>query len=195
MDHIASGHGHLHDPHRRWLRHTYQEGPGFLFLATRGGRLPHSAPAASAAATVRARAHLLRVAREHSISAALALGQCSRASLFRWQSAFIQGGLRDLVPAPRGPRLARARYPAGTGRYHGSSADLLELQAYLGGTSPAPNRHRQRRLSGGALRPARDGTAIAPPGPGPRYERAHPNELWHIDIKGPSSSSSPPAAT
>jgi len=21
--------------------------------------------------------------------------------------------------------------------------------------------------------------------PGPRYERAHPNELWHIDLKGP----------
>jgi hypothetical protein len=28
------------DPHRRLLRHTYQEGPGFLFLATRGGRPP-----------------------------------------------------------------------------------------------------------------------------------------------------------
>jgi len=24
-----------------------------------------------------------------------------------------------------------------------------------------------------------------PPRPGPRYERASPNELWHIDIKGP----------
>jgi hypothetical protein len=28
------------EPHRRLLRHTYQEGPGFLFLATRGGRPP-----------------------------------------------------------------------------------------------------------------------------------------------------------
>ena len=29
---------HRKDPHRRLLRHTYQEGSGFLFLATRGGR-------------------------------------------------------------------------------------------------------------------------------------------------------------
>jgi hypothetical protein len=31
---------HLRDPKRRWLRHTYQEGPGFRFLATRDGRPP-----------------------------------------------------------------------------------------------------------------------------------------------------------
>lgn len=24
-----------------------------------------------------------------------------------------------------------------------------------------------------------------PARPGPAYERSHPNELWHIDIKGP----------
>jgi hypothetical protein len=35
--------GHEADPHRRLLRHTYQEGPGFLFLATRGGRPPQPA--------------------------------------------------------------------------------------------------------------------------------------------------------
>jgi hypothetical protein len=28
------------EPHRRLLRHTYQEGPDFLFLSARGGRPP-----------------------------------------------------------------------------------------------------------------------------------------------------------
>jgi len=40
MDQIVADFGHSKDPYRRWLRHTYQEGPGFLFLATRGGRPP-----------------------------------------------------------------------------------------------------------------------------------------------------------
>src|SRR5712692_3141407 len=111
MEQIASGHGQLSDPHRRWLRHTYQEGPGFLFLATRGGRPPCQRPRGGAAATVRARAHLVRVAREQGVTAALALGHCSRASLFRWQAALIQGGLLGLVPATRGPKLARTVYP------------------------------------------------------------------------------------
>src|SRR5712671_3786700 len=107
MDQIASGYGHASDPHRRGLRHTYQEGPGFLFLATRGGRPPHQPPRGGVAATVRQRAYLVRVAREQGLTAALVLGRCSRASLFRWQAALIQGGLLALVPARRGPKLAR----------------------------------------------------------------------------------------
>src|SRR6266849_5005228 len=41
MDEIlARDQNQFREPHRRWLRHSYQEGPGFRFLATRGGRPP-----------------------------------------------------------------------------------------------------------------------------------------------------------
>src|SRR5713226_645508 len=86
------------DPHRRWLRHTYQQGPGFRFRATRGGRPRLDPERRSELDAVRERARLLRIMREEGLVAALALGTCSRASLFRWQSAFDAGGLAALVP-------------------------------------------------------------------------------------------------
>ena len=61
MDQIISDYGHLKDPHRRWLRHTYQEGPGFLFLATRGGRPPKQPTVRSELAEIRRRARVLRI--------------------------------------------------------------------------------------------------------------------------------------
>ena len=82
---------HRKDPHRRLLRHTYQEGPGFLFLATRGGR-PPGGSAAPDLAGLRFRARCVRVARDEGIAAALALG-VSRASLHRWRTAYAAGGL------------------------------------------------------------------------------------------------------
>ncbi len=145
------------------------------------------AAAAGAAAVVRARAHLLRVAREESISAALALGQCSRASLFRWQAAFLQGGLLALVPAPRGPKLARAKYPA----WLEQVVITVRLLTYWNSKRiSAELRRRQIATVSEAWVEAlfdRHGTArpSLPRETGPRYERAHPNELWHIDIKGP----------
>ncbi len=187
MEQIASGHGHLSDPHRRWLRHTYQEGPGFLFLATRGGRPPCQRPRGGAAATVRARAHLVRVAREQGVTAALALGHCSRASLFRWQAALIQGGLLGLVPATRGPKLARTVYPV----WLEQVVITVRLLTYWNSKRiSAELRRRQIATVSEAWVEAlfdRHGTArpSLPREAGPRYERAHPNELWHIDIKGP----------
>src|SRR5450759_4698119 len=92
------------DPHRRLLRHTYQEGPGFLFLATRGGR-PPGPPARGDLAALRLRAKAVRVANEDGIAAALALG-VSRASLHRWRLRYLTGGdwhprsSDGAVPAP-----------------------------------------------------------------------------------------------
>ena len=97
-------HGHAKDPHRRLLRHTYQEGPGFRFLATRGGRPPRrDLERRSELEVVRERAHLLRVMREDGLDVALALGRCARASLFRWQAAYDEGGLTTLQPASANP--------------------------------------------------------------------------------------------
>src|SRR5947207_7454096 len=98
-DQIVSTHGHQYDPERRWLRHTYQEGPGFRFLATRGGRPPGRPAMVRDVGVLRMRARCVRVARTDGVAAALALGLCSRASLFRWQAAFVRGGLISLWPA------------------------------------------------------------------------------------------------
>ena len=171
------------DPHRRPLRHTYQEGPGFLLLATQGGR-PPGAAAGEDLAGLRFRIRCVRTANEEGVGAALALG-ASRTSLYRWRGAYADGGLEALRHRPRGPvrerlpawvelavivvrlltywnskRLAaeftrRDIYPVG---HHAVDALLAEY-----GTS-RPGVHRDR---------------------GPAYERARPNELWHIDIKGP----------
>jgi transposase InsO family protein len=174
---------HKADPHRRLLRHTYQEGPGFLFLATRGGR-PPGPRAARDIAELRGRIRAVRVAREEGIGAALGMG-VSRASLHRWRRRFDAGGLAGLLakhPGPAGSRLPawleqavivvrlltywnskrlaaefsrRGIYPLG---HHAVDALLADL-----GTA-RPSIHRER---------------------GPAYERSRPNELWHIDIKGP----------
>ena len=171
------------DPHRRLLRHTYQEGPGFLFLATRGGRPPGPIEPDDVAA-LRLRAKAVRVANEEGVAAALALG-VSRASVHRWRLRYAHAGLDGLRPQRRGPpssalpawvaqavivvrlltywnskRLAaeftrREIYPLS---HHAIDALLAEL-----GTA-RPSTHRER---------------------GPAYERSRPNELWHIDIKGP----------
>src|SRR2546425_10535453 len=111
LDEILATHGHVHDPHRRWLRRTYQEGPGFRFLATRGGRPPRRGASGRALAVLRERARWVRIMREDGLAAALSVGGCSRASLLRWQSAYERGGLRALLPEPRGPRQPRLRHP------------------------------------------------------------------------------------
>lgn len=188
MNEIRTGHGHERDPQRRWLRHTYQEGPGFLFLATRGGRPPTAGDPRSALGEVRRRARVVRVAREDGIEAALRLGGCSRASLFRWQAAYLKGGLAALVPQRRGPRRAAQVHPA----WVETVVLTVRLLTYWNSKRIAAELRRRAiavvsefwiealfdRL--GTSRPS------LPRGPfGPRYERQSPNELWHIDIKGP----------
>src|SRR5216683_2067052 len=112
----GNGEQHPGDPRRRLRRHRYQEGPGFLFLATQGGR-PTSLEPENSVAEVRRRMRAVRLAAELGIEAGLATG-VSRRSVFRWSALYKAGGIQAPIP-------------------------------------------------------------------GPRYERSQPNELWHIDIKGP----------
>src|SRR6478735_9115326 len=93
------------DPHRRLQRHTYQEGPGFLFLATRGGRPPGS-PGGEDLRALRWRSRCVRTASEEGIAAALELG-VSRASLHRWRTRYAEGGIEALRELPRGPAPER----------------------------------------------------------------------------------------
>lgn len=187
-DDVLGPRGHVRDSTRRWLRNRFQEGPGFLFLATRGGR-PLGPPAPHQdLAVVRQRARLVRVARADGIEAALTLGRCSRASLFRWLRAFEEGGLAALVPQRRGPRRPRTIHPAWlelvviTVRvltYWNAKRISAELRRRgIASVSPAWIEalfDRQGVRRDGSLHRER----------GARYERARPNELWHIDIKGP----------
>src|SRR5258707_13796993 len=104
MDEIrVTKHGHASDPRRRWLRNTFQEGPGLRFLATRSGRPPARRAADPDLAAIRRRARCVPVAREQGITAALALGLCSRASLFPSQAAFPPRGPPALAPHPPRP--------------------------------------------------------------------------------------------
>jgi transposase len=126
----------------------------------------------------------VRVARDEGIAAALALG-ASRASLHRWRTRYEAGGLEALADRPRGPLPVRLpawveqavivvrlltywnskRLAAEFTRREIYPLDHHAVDALLAGLgTPRPSVHRER---------------------GPAYERTRPNELWHIDIKGP----------
>lgn len=166
-------------------RNHYQEGPGFLFLATQGGRPPGTDPAEGIASVVRLRAGALRrwQAGEPAtqVAAELSIG---RATLYRWRERYEEDGLAGLVDAPR---LGRA-----------SELDpILErviitvrlLTNWNSRRIVAEFGRRDVRVGAGQVDRllARYGThrSSAPRIAGPRYERSKPNELWHIDLKGP----------
>ena len=90
------------DPRRLPRRNHYQEGPGFLFVATQGGRPPEGIVDAGQAAMVRRRrAALRRWAHGEPLATVCAASGCSRASLFRWRRRFEEGGLDALLDRPR----------------------------------------------------------------------------------------------
>lgn len=178
---------HIRDPHRRWQRHTYQEGPGFRFLATRGGRPPLEAAPHDGLATVRERARLVRILRDEGLGAALADGRCSRASLLRWQAAYARGGLVALVPERCGPRVPPVKHPA----WVEQAVIAVRLATYWNAKRISAELRRREiaQVSHGWIERLFDDLGTArPSGPrerGPRYERSSPNSLWHIDLKGP----------
>ena len=175
-----------HDPDRRWLRHTYQEGPGFRFLATRGGRPPEQRRVAREISVLRARARSLRISRDQGIEAAVVAG-CSRTSLWRWQCAYERGGLAALVPQRRGPKDPRLVHPA----WLEQVVIAVRLHTYWNAKRIAAElRRREIAVVGHSwIEQLFDDLGTSRPSQarerGPRYERASPNSLWHIDIKGP----------
>jgi len=188
MDEIFTEYaGKRRDPDRRWMRHTYQEGPGFRFLATRGGRPPCRASSANQLGIVRARAGVLRIAREEGNAAALALDLCSRTSLWRWQRAYERGGLAALAPERRGPRQRVFRHPAWVEQV----VIAVRLHTYWNAKRIAAELRRREIavVSHGWIEQLFDDLGAARPAlprqGGARYERSIPNSLWHIDIKGP----------
>ena len=174
------------NPRRLPRRNHYQEGPGFLFLATQGGRPPEDAARRGVAGTVRRRRAALRRWATGSRSRRSApRSGCSRATLFRWRTRFEEGGIEGLVDRPRvgraselPPAIERLILTVRLLTYWNSR----RIAAEFGRRDVWPLSHGQvdRLLARhGTHRPSYVRT------PGPRYERAAVNELWHIDLKGP----------
>ena len=173
------------DPRRLPRRNHYQEGPDFLFVATQGGRPSGTNQVVEQAATVRLRARALRLwAEGSSVSEACEVASCSRATLFRWRDRLDADGLAGLLDAPRQgdrsdlpPELEQAIL-------------IVRMLSYWNSRRIAAEFGRRGiRVSHGQIDRllARSGTnrTSVPRVPGPRYERSRPNELWHIDLKGP----------
>lgn len=102
---------HPNDPKRRSRRHHYQEGPGFLFVATQGGRPPRAQPEASLQ-RVRERMRAVRLAREGGAADACRQTGCSRASLYRWIASYNAQGLAGLHEVSRRPHRLQPCVPA-----------------------------------------------------------------------------------
>ena len=174
------------DPRRGVRRNRYQEGPGFLFIATQNGR-PAGEPVRPSLAEVRRRMRALRLADQESIENACLQVGCSAASFYRWHAAFRANGIVGLVPGSRRPRQVRATIPLWVERV----ILTVRLLTYWNSKRIAAEMSRRQiyTVSHGyidrLLRAKGCARGSVPLRPGARYERTRPNELWHIDIKGP----------
>ena len=180
------GSGSPSNPRRLPRRNHFQEGPGFLFLATENGRPPTtSEPRRMAALVRRRRAAIRALAEGGEIAAVCERFDCSRASLWRWERRFAREGIGGLVDGRRPvrqcelpPEVERVVLTVRLLTYWNSK----RIEAEFRRRQIWPVSHAQldrlfRRL--GTHR------STAPRRPGPRYERESANELWHIDLKGP----------
>jgi len=174
------------DPRRLPRRNHYQEGPGFLFVATQGGRPPATTAGSGPPAAIRRRRRALRRwAEGEPIELICGDTGCSRATLFRWRTRFAKDGLAGLVD--RYQPGGRVELPAVIERL----ILTVRLLTYWNSRRLAAEFRRRDiwPVSHGQVDRLLGRTGTNRPSvarvPGPRYERDRPNELWHIDLKGP----------
>jgi transposase InsO family protein len=157
-----------------------------MFLATQNGR-PRESAQHQTLAEVRRRMRLVRLAQaEGAAAAALELGVARRTG-FRWLSAYEAGGIEALLPKSRRPKQLKSTVPGWVDmvtvaiRLHTywNSKRIAAEMSRRGICTVSPDHIDQLFRSQGCSR------GTVPRQPGPRYERSQPNELWHIDIKGP----------
>jgi transposase InsO family protein len=129
----------------------------------------------------------IRLAAQVGIAAACSEVGCSAASLYRWLAAFEARGIDGLVPGSRRPRRLQPTIPEWVDRV----IITIRLLTYWNSKRISAEMRRRQiyEVSHGyidGLFQANGGArGSVPRRPGPRYERLRPNELWHIDIKGP----------
>lgn len=130
---------------------------------------------------------VVRHALAHGVESAVNdLGVAQR-SVFRWLAAFEAGGIEGLLPKSRRPNRVRSTVP--------SWVDMviiaIRLHTYWNSKRIAAEMSRRGIYKVSAdhidqlFRTLGCSRGSVPRPPGPRYERGQPNELWHIDIKGP----------
>jgi transposase InsO family protein len=129
----------------------------------------------------------VRLAREGGAAQACRQTGCSRASLYRWIAAYDAQGIAGLHEASRRPHRLRPCVPDWVERvvitvrlltYWNSkriAAEMERRQIYRVGHDYIDRLLAANGCARGSVARER----------GPRYERGRPNELWHIDIKGP----------
>jgi len=175
------------DP-RRWVRrHHYQAGPGFLFLATQNGRPGSEQPAVGDLDVVRRRMRAVRRALEVGVRMASRELGVPGGTLHRWLARYRDTGIDGLVDCSQRPIQVRPTIPDWVDRviitvrlltYWNSkriSAELARRQIYEVGHTYIDGLFQASGCARGSV----------PRRPGPRSERTRPNELWHVDIKGP----------
>ncbi len=178
---------HPADPHRRLRRHRYQEGPDFLFLASQGGRPVEKTRRGLLADRIRQRMRAVRLAQRAGVEVAHQQLGCSRRALYYWREGFAARGIVGLIEGSRRPHHLRPGVPAWVDQV----IITIRLLTYWNSKRIAAEMDRRRIYRVGdayidrLIR--REGCArgSVPRRPGERYERTTPNELWHIDVKGP----------
>jgi transposase InsO family protein len=112
---------------------------------------------------------------------------CSRASIYRWQRAFERGGITALMEDSRRPHTTRTTVPAWVDQV----IIAIRLHTYWNSKRIAAEMGRREiykvshKYIDQLFHRSGCNRGSVTPRPGPRYERSRPNELWHIDIKGP----------
>ncbi len=174
------------DPRRYIRRNRYQEGPGFLFLATQNGR-PRDPRERPDLDRVRKRMRAVRMAAEVGVDRTCEELGVRRRALYYWIARFACEGICGLLEGSRRPHRLRKQIPAWVDlviiairlhTYWNSkriAAEMMRREIY----KVSPDHIDRLFAACGCSR----GTVPRPPGA--RYERGRPNELWHIDIKGP----------
>ena len=99
------------DPRRGTRRNHYQEGPGFLFLATQNGR-PRKEEDRPDLGRVRERMRAVRRAQQVGVEDAASELGVARRSLYRWSAAFEATGITGLLDGCRRPHRLRTMTPA-----------------------------------------------------------------------------------
>ncbi len=129
----------------------------------------------------------VRCARERGLEAASRKLGCPRRSLHRWLAAYQAHGIAGLLGGWQRPFHLRPSVPAWVDQV----IITIRLLTYWNSKRIAAEMGRRRIYRVGhdyidrLLRVSGCARGSVPPRPGPRYERTKPNELWHIDIKGP----------
>lgn len=129
----------------------------------------------------------VRRALEVGVEAASRECSCPRRSIHRWLGLYQAAGIAGLLERSRRPHSLRPSIPAWVDRV----IIAIRLHTYWNSKRISAEMRRRQIYEvshgyiDGLFKTEGCARGSVPPRPGPRYERARPNELWHVDIKGP----------